>query len=72
MIGPGGEGVRRISGKVQLQRVRIGGTAAPRPVLLYARYHFLPPCFRRGTAAGVRGYRLAGHSLAAGIVIYQD
>jgi hypothetical protein len=41
-------------------------------VLLYARYHFLPPCFRRGTAASVRGYRLAGHSLAAGIVIYQD
>ena len=67
MIGSCVKGVGRVSGKIEFQRVRIGRTAAARPVLLHPGGNFLPPGIRGWPAAGVNGTR-RGES----IVVFQD
>jgi len=69
VVGPCGEGMW-FSGEVQLQSVRIGRTAASRPVLLDAGGDFLLPCFcaRPSAGASARGHRLTGHFIVAMVI----
>jgi hypothetical protein len=73
--------MRRISGKIQLQRVGISRPAATRAMLLHARNYLLPPrmfgpgLLAPGAQSGLRSRRawaVAGKDIAAGHMINKD